>query len=79
MVQALSDGRPAYARLIAETASALAPRGGADPVSALAALLAPGGAARSGLPLQLRAAAPPRARLRRAQGHPRSARRRRSR
>jgi hypothetical protein len=43
IVQALSDGRPAYARAIAETATALAPRGTADPVSALAALLAPGG------------------------------------
>lgn len=44
LVQALSDGRPAYARLIAESASAMMPRGGADPVSALCALLAPGGA-----------------------------------
>jgi hypothetical protein len=43
MVQVLSDGRPAYARRIAETASALAQRGVADPVSALAALMAPGG------------------------------------
>jgi hypothetical protein len=44
LVQAISEGRPAYARMIAETASAMAPRGAADPVSALAALLAPGGA-----------------------------------
>ena len=43
VVQALSDGRPSYARAIAETATALTPRGAADPVSALAALLAPGG------------------------------------
>ena len=43
IVHALSDGRPAYARMIAESAAALAPRGGADPVSALCALLAPGG------------------------------------
>jgi hypothetical protein len=43
MVQVLADGRPAYARLIAETAAALAPRGGTDPVSALAALMTPGG------------------------------------
>jgi hypothetical protein len=43
LVQALSDGRPSYARMIAETAAAMAPRGGADPVSALCALLAPGG------------------------------------
>jgi hypothetical protein len=43
LVQVLSDGRPAYARMIAETADAMASRGGADPVSALCALLAPGG------------------------------------
>jgi len=43
LVQALSDGRPSYARAIAETATALDSHGGADPVSALAALLAPGG------------------------------------
>jgi len=43
LVQTLSDGRPSYARAIAETATALASRGTADPVSALAALLAPGG------------------------------------
>ena len=44
MVHALSDGRPAYARLIADTASSVEMRGTTDPVSALAALLAPGGA-----------------------------------
>jgi hypothetical protein len=44
MVHALSDGRPAYARMIAETASAMATRGGADPVGALASLIAQGGA-----------------------------------
>jgi len=43
IVQALSDGRPSYVRAIAETATAMAARGGVDPVSALAALLAPGG------------------------------------
>jgi hypothetical protein len=43
LVQVLSDGRPLYARLIAEAAVAMASRGGADPVSALCALLAPGG------------------------------------
>jgi hypothetical protein len=43
LVQALSDGRPSYARAIAETAAGMTPRGAADPVSALAALLAPGG------------------------------------
>ena len=44
LVQTLSEGRPAYARMLVETATALATRGAADPVSALAALLAPGGA-----------------------------------
>jgi hypothetical protein len=43
LVHALSDGRPAYARMIAETATGLDARGTMDPVSALAALLAPGG------------------------------------
>ena len=42
-MQALSDGRPSYARAIAEAATAMGPRGGADPVSALGALLSPGG------------------------------------
>jgi hypothetical protein len=42
LVHALSEGRPAYARMIAEAAASLGPRGGADPVSALCALLAPG-------------------------------------
>jgi hypothetical protein len=44
MVHALSDGRPAYARMIAEAAAAMATRGGADPVGALASLMAQGGA-----------------------------------
>jgi hypothetical protein len=44
LVQALSEGRPAYARMLVDTATALATRGAADPVSALAALLTPGGA-----------------------------------
>jgi hypothetical protein len=44
IVHGLSNGRPLYARLIAESASAMASRGAADPVSALAALLAPDGA-----------------------------------
>jgi hypothetical protein len=43
LVQTLSDGRPSYARAIAETAVTMAARGGPDPVGALAALLAPGG------------------------------------
>ena len=43
LVQALADGRPAYARLITETAALTAARGGADPVSALSQLLAPDG------------------------------------
>jgi hypothetical protein len=42
LVHALSDGRPSYARMIAEAAASLGPRGGADPVSALCSLLAPG-------------------------------------
>jgi hypothetical protein len=44
LVQALSDGRPAYARMIVEAATADTPRGAGDPVSALTALLAPAGA-----------------------------------
>ena len=43
VVQVLSGGRPSYARAIAETATSMAARGDADPVSALAALLSPGG------------------------------------
>jgi hypothetical protein len=43
LVHALSDGRPIYARMIAETAASLAARGDADPVGALTALLGPGG------------------------------------
>ena len=44
LVHALSGGRPAYARMIAETATSMEARGASDPVSALAALLAPGAA-----------------------------------
>jgi hypothetical protein len=44
LVQALSEGRPAYARMLVDTATTMATRGAPDPVSALAALLAPGGA-----------------------------------
>jgi len=43
VVHALADGRPSYVRAIAEAATAMAARGDADPISALAALLAPGG------------------------------------
>ena len=43
LVHALSDGRPVYARSIADTSASLDPRG-ADPVSALSALLARDGA-----------------------------------
>jgi hypothetical protein len=43
LVHALADGRPAYARMLAETATVLAQRTDADPVSALTALLSPGG------------------------------------
>jgi hypothetical protein len=44
LVQALSDGRPAYARMIMEGATALEPHGALDPVSAMSALLSPNGA-----------------------------------
>ena len=73
IVQALSDGRPAYARAIAETATALALRGTRR--SHQRACRAPGARrrARADVPLLLRAPPPPRARLRRAQGDPRGA------
>ncbi len=51
--------------------------GSSDAISALAALLAPEGPARESVALLLRAAAPPRARLRRAQGNSGDPRRRR--
>jgi len=44
LVQALSEGRPAYARMLVDAATSMASRGTADPISALAALLSPGGA-----------------------------------
>lgn len=44
LVQALSNGRPAYARMIAEAAVVMGEGGAADPFSALSSLLAPGGA-----------------------------------
>jgi len=43
LIHAVSDGRPSYARMIAEASAAMPPRGAVDPVSALTALLAPGG------------------------------------
>jgi hypothetical protein len=43
LVRAIADGRPSYARMIAEASASMAPRGTADPVSALSSLLAPGG------------------------------------
>jgi hypothetical protein len=43
LVHAISDGRPSYARMIAEASANMAPRGAVDPVSALSALLAPTG------------------------------------
>ena len=43
VTQSLADGRPAYARMIAEATASLSSRGLADPVSALCALLSPGG------------------------------------
>jgi hypothetical protein len=43
LLQAVSNGRPSYALMIAEAAAAMSPRGGADPVSALTSVLAPNG------------------------------------
>jgi hypothetical protein len=43
LVHAISDGRPSYARMIAEASTSLATRGAVDPVSALTALLSPAG------------------------------------
>jgi hypothetical protein len=43
LVHAISDGRPSYARMIAEASANMSPRGDADPVSALSSVLAPGG------------------------------------
>ena len=43
LVHAISDGRPSYARMIAEASADMASRGTVDPVSALSALLAPSG------------------------------------
>ena len=43
LIQGISDGRPSYARMIAEASDAMSHRGAADPVSALSSLLAPGG------------------------------------
>lgn len=43
-IHALSDGRPAYANLIAEAMAAMGDRGGHDPVAALTAQMSRGGA-----------------------------------
>jgi hypothetical protein len=43
LVHAISDGRPSYARMIAEASANMGTRGTVDPVSALSALLAPPG------------------------------------
>ena len=43
LVHAISDGRPSYARMIAEASTEMGSRGAADPVSALTALLPPAG------------------------------------
>lgn len=43
LVHAISDGRPSYARMIAEASTSLGSRGAVDPVSALTALLSPPG------------------------------------
>jgi hypothetical protein len=42
-VHALTDGKPLYVRAIADMMAVLDQRGGSDPISALSALLAPGG------------------------------------
>jgi hypothetical protein len=42
-VHALADGRPLYVKAIADAMALLERRGGSDPISALSALLAPGG------------------------------------
>ena len=42
-VQVLADGRPAYVRALADELAAMREHGGGDPVSALAALMAPDG------------------------------------
>jgi hypothetical protein len=44
LVHAISDGRPSYARMIAEASTSLSARDDVDPVSALTALLSPSGA-----------------------------------
>ncbi len=43
LVHAISDGRPSYARMLAEASTSLGARGAVDPVSALTALLSPAG------------------------------------
>jgi hypothetical protein len=43
LVHAISDGRPSYARMLAEASTSLGARGAVDPVSALTALLSPPG------------------------------------
>ena len=43
LVHAISDGRPSYARMIAEASTTMGARGALDPVSALTALLSPPG------------------------------------
>ena len=43
LVHAISDGRPSYARMLAEASATTTPRDTVDPVSALSALLAPAG------------------------------------
>jgi hypothetical protein len=42
-VHALADGRPVYVREIADEMASMSARGGGDPISALTALLSPGG------------------------------------
>ena len=74
-VHALTDGHTGHAQALLTAMAELSRHGGSDPISALAALFGPAAqlAARAGL--VLRAAPAPRARLRRAQRHPRHPRR----
>ena len=67
-VQALTDGRAAYVRAVGDTMSQMGR--GADPISALTALLSRRRRAQPLVPVLLRAAPPPCPRLRRAEGDP---------
>ena len=75
LVHAISDGRPSYARLIAEASAGMAPRGGCRSGQRAELAARARRLAVHRVPLLLRAAPAPRARLRRAEGDPRRARR----